>query len=121
MPPVVDWKDIVQASWESIKGKVATDLPKAVQGKGLSDQVYKQELGVCVSLNGPNTAGVWNDNGPGTVEVKSLRVSDFTSVAAGSARFGNLDVQLPLTFALLQASGRYAYGPPCGLYTFAKK
>jgi hypothetical protein len=121
MPPVPDWKEIVQAAWDSIKGKIATDLPRDMLGKTLSDQTSDQETGVCVTLNGPNTAGVWNDDGPGTIHVSSLRVSNFTSVSAGSVKFGTLDVQLPLPFALLEASGRYAYVQPCALYNFGKK
>src|SRR5260221_8726894 len=116
MPPIADWKSLVQASWDSIKGKVAADLPRAVAGKSLADHIYNQEIGVCATINGPNQSGVWNDDGPGTIHLTSLRVGEFTSVSAGSAKFGNLDVQLPLPFALLQASGRYAYVQPCAYY-----
>lgn len=122
MPGATDWQAIVTASWDSIKAKVAADLPKAVAGKPLSDHTYNEQLGVCVLLNGPNTgAAVWNDDGAGTVALTSLKVSDFTSVTGQSARFGTLQVELPLSFALLAASGRYAYVQPCAQFSLGKK
>lgn len=122
MPEASDWKGIVQASWEKMRGKVSAELPKAVIGKGLSNQVYNDELRVCATLNGPNQgAGVWNDDGPGAIEFTSLKVSDFSSVSAGPAKFDNLTVQLPVSSALIAASGRYGYIQPCGYFSFGKK
>lgn len=122
MPEAADWQAIVKAGWDSIKAKVSAELPKAVVGKPLSDHTYNEGLGVCVLLNGPNTgAAVWNDDGPGTVALTSLQVGDFTSVSGQDAKFGNLEVELPLSFALLAANGRYAYVQPCAQYSLGKK
>jgi hypothetical protein len=122
MPQAGDWKDIVRAAWDSIKGDVVAKLPGAVLEKPLSDQSYRQGLGVCSFLNWGDTGnGSWGDDGQGTIRLTSLRVSDFTSVSAGPANIENLDVRLPLPFSLLQASGRYDYVQECAFYSMGKK
>jgi hypothetical protein len=122
MPAVSDWKDVVRAAWNRIKGEVSSELPRAVLGKPLSDQRFNQGLGVCNLLNtGDTGGGSWGDDGQGTIQLTSVRVGDFTSVSAGPATIENLDVRLPLPFALLQASCRYTYEQPCAFYSFGKK
>lgn len=123
MPPTSDWQTAVQDAWESIRARVALELPAAVMKKPLSDQSYTDSLGVCSTLNSPFSRGsaIWGDDGKGTIRLTSLNVSDFTEVTSQAAVFANLDVKLPLPFALLQASGRYDYEQPCALYSLGKK
>jgi len=121
MPQAADWQDAVRAAWDSMKGNVAAKLPGAVLEKPLSDQSYRQGTGLCTFLNWGEGNGSWGDDGQGTIRLTSLRVSDFTSVSAGPADIENLDVRLPLPFALLQASGRYDYVQECAFYSMGKK
>ncbi|WP_445147381.1 hypothetical protein [Dyella sp. Tek66A03] len=123
MLPTDDWQTVINDAWNSIRAKVALELPPAVMKKALTDQSYTDSLGVCSTLNSPYNRGsaIWGDDGKGTIRLTSLQVSDFTSVTALPAVFNNFDVRLPLPFSLLQASGRYGYEQTCALYSLGKK
>src|SRR5262249_12782452 len=124
--PDADWQALVRSAWNSMRAKVAREIPSAVKGKNLSDQSYRASFGVCSALNSPisrerDPTSNWGDDGEGTLNLTSVRVSDFNGVTAGDIEFSGSEVKLPLPFVLLQATARYGYTQPCALYSLGKK
>jgi hypothetical protein len=120
--PDPHWHGLVRDAWNSIRAKVASQIPPAVKGKPLSDQSYRDKFRLCSTLNfGGRGSAFWGDDGEGTLTLTSVQVSEFNGVKAGDIEFNGLEVRLPLPFALLQATGRYSYVQPCALYSLGKK
>jgi hypothetical protein len=122
MDTASDWQQLVRAAWDSIKTKVASELPRAVVGKGLSNQSFNPEIRICGILNtGRGGGAFWGEDGTGSMNLTELRISALNSVQDKNVTFDGTNANFPLGFSLLQASGRYAYSQPCGLYSFGKK
>lgn len=118
-----DWQALVRAAWDSIRSKVATQLPAALKGKQISNQSIRTTMGVCSMLNSPgNRSGsIWGSNGDGTMNLTSLTVDNFNDVTPGDAGFSGVNVSLPLKFSLIAVRGSYSYSQPCAFYSFGKK